>query len=304
MSTINPHWLTANEGRDYPISESASLIDDLGARLPSDVLCDMRLLFPNSICQYAYLGSLTVSPTIVTLTILGTSDVPDYPANAPAPTAVSTVLPLATLSLLKPIEPHRPVPLVAYRGRVAGWVVFGYGANSRTDVRCRFSTAAQSLIASKAAIAIRTNRVRTVSAVDDQVNRLFGFVRLRGSSPIEIVSGVRNVDGADRTVGIIRLKQEADSNVLETFAGPCGKRPESDNCARPPLETINGIQPNCSGQIDIRLSGDLRPYPVLDSTSGVVLATAVGLDATCNTYQTEPDGSGNLPNDYDNLCEE
>src|SRR6188768_1764444 len=110
----NHDWYNKNEARSWPLDDSATLVDDLGRFLPSDILADLHLWFPDYVGPRAFVSAVTVSPTLVTLVILGSA------AGSPA---------IATVSLIQPVVPYRQYALEPKLGGAGGWVVFG----SRVD---------------------------------------------------------------------------------------------------------------------------------------------------------------------------
>ena len=69
MAIRNNDWYNLNEQRDYPVDDKASTLDDSGNRLPSALITDMRLRWPESLGQYAYVSAASVTPSIVTVMI-------------------------------------------------------------------------------------------------------------------------------------------------------------------------------------------------------------------------------------------
>ena len=70
MATRNPGWHNHNSIRDYPFDGSASLLDNAGTRLPVDILAGLKLMVPEDIGRYVYVGGLTVTANVCTIVLL------------------------------------------------------------------------------------------------------------------------------------------------------------------------------------------------------------------------------------------
>ena len=114
MAIRNQNWYDHNSSRNYPLDDLATAVDDSGQRLPSHFLADLYLKFPIVAGRIAYLGGITVGPGIVTAVILA-ADGPDS----------KTGIPLAAVSLPRPVTPWRQYALDPLYPGVGGWIVFG-----------------------------------------------------------------------------------------------------------------------------------------------------------------------------------
>ena len=115
MPIRNQNWYDLNESRPFPVDDTATGMSDAGSRLPSDLIADLQLRFRDSAGRRAWFGAVTNTPSIVTVTILATDE---------ALTAGS-FMPLATISLPKPVVARRPYALDAQYPGAGGWIVFG-----------------------------------------------------------------------------------------------------------------------------------------------------------------------------------
>ena len=70
MAVVNQDWYNLNESRPYPLADNATTLDNEGDFLPSNIITDLRVRWPDWAGTYAFLGSVTVSPSIVTATVL------------------------------------------------------------------------------------------------------------------------------------------------------------------------------------------------------------------------------------------
>lgn len=281
---INQNWYTRNEGIDYPIDETASLLDNNGQRLPSDLIADLKLKFPNTLDPYPFLASVTVTSTLVTITI----------ETADALTGPTQFTPLAVASVRQPIVLGQHVPLQGQMPGVGGWVVFGRGAADRIPYQSRFDSPLQSLLTARAGhrycplpvTGLRDIRTRTL---------LTGVVRWCAEAPLKISKESRDIDDIERDVIVLRLIQDADLNpdVLHRFAGPCAGRPESKTCGdAQPIEFINSVGPDCNGQITLHFKNCVVAQ--IEDPIGALLDVETGLSEACLLPHL-PDENGVLP---------
>lgn len=301
MDAVNPHWYVMNESRQFPLSDDASGLGDDGVRLPTDVLADLHIRFPRTAAKWAYLSSLSVTAGLVSLTIVGSTTAPS-PADCEVDDEsidYAEILPLASLWLPKPIVLYRPYPLKALAGGVGGWVVFGEGVRRPDDYSGRFSSPSQAFLVDKAAKPYSIRQVESLRPLG-HYRPLTGVVQLQGGDVMEVVTGVRRIEGADRRAIILRIREDQTDVDLEDLAGECGRRPESDNCLRTPLERINNVGPDCDGEITIQFGGCVslrQASPVC----GAVVSCNQSMDDVCGPPRGADD-DGNLPNDYDDEC--
>ena len=288
----NLEWYELNEQRSWPLGDQASLIDDNGERLPHQLLADINVWFPNILGDYVFLGAITVGPSIATITLLGTG------AGTP---------PVAAVSVSGDIEPYVHYALEPLYPGVGGWVVFGSGLKERVTRSYRFSTQEQSILIPHVARKYAPALMPTIGSLNS-ITALSGIVRLKGGDDIEIVKESREINDIVRDVAVIRLKSKPEidtgENLLEKYAGPCGQRPESNNCGgTPPIEFINSVTPDCCGNITIEFRGCANVIFVQNESCSVAVGCQLGLGDACVTPDRLPDDDGNLPNTYDNPCD-
>lgn len=285
MGTINQHWYSLNEGIAYPVDEAATAIDDAGNRLPSAILVDLSLRWPVDLGRYAFLSSVTVSPGAVTVTIQA-NDALD--GSGP-------FQPLAVLTVARPVDQGRLYTLQPQLPGVGGWVAFGGGTEDR-PYSGRFAAPTQSLLTSRAARSYVAPPVTGIRAMGAAVP-LTGLVRLRASGPLAIGHEERDIEGVLRNCIVIRLVDDSGgtgTSVFESFAGPCGGRPESGSCGDPqPIEFIDSVGPDCDGTITVQLAGCAAPIPG-DEDGLVAVACALGLGDACPPLRI-PTSAGDLP---------
>lgn len=291
MAIRNQSWYNLNSSRDYPVDETASSLSDKSERVPSDIITDIRVRWPDALGDYAFLGSVAVTPGAVTATVLAAVDLANTP-DSYTPIAVITV-PLSELTVGKQYA------LEAMYPGAFGYIVFGSGGTA-APWSGSFSSPNQSLLTPKSARPYATLPVTSMSRLYDDAP-LTGIVRLAADSPLEIVSGTREIGGIDRDAIIIRLEADtaeslAGTTPFEDFAGRCGKRPDSSNCGDPvPIETINSVGPNCSGVICLEFKGCAVVGKNTDDCA-IVVDCGLGLSDTCAAPYL-PDSDGVLPSE-------
>lgn len=332
MPVRNQDFYDLNESRPYPVSDEATAVDDSGNKLPSRLIADLHLAFPQAAGRRAMLGGVTVTKKIATVTILAT-DMPLSP---------SSFVPLAAISLSKPIDAHRMYPLEALYPGAGGWIVFGSAAADRGDAAeeytGKFLTPAQSILLPSTAKAYEDLPVSSLSRLGN-ATPLTGLVTLRAGNDIEIVKECREVPANPppeaapdcdpnisqlRDVIVIRLAEtppgtDNPRNLFDAYRGPCGARPESQNCGDPaPIEFLASVPPDCCGNIDVRFRGcaslsevvevatvdpDTEMVLATQTTCGVVVDCSLSLLEACVTPDRLPTIDGVLPNQVDDLCE-
>jgi hypothetical protein len=287
MPLRNPQWYDLNESRPWPIADQALLTDDDGTFLPNDILADLQLRFPDTHGDLAYIGSISVSPTLGSVVLMS-----------------DTGVVLAAASVASPIAGQH-YPLDAIQGGVAGWIVFGTGVDDATETRSwRFSTYAQSSLMPHVARRYLTTTRMTLAGKTGVLGGSTGVVRLSGGDDMEIVKESREINGVVRDVGVVRLRRAYDetseNNVLAKYRGECGNRAESGDCGTP-IQFINSVTPDCCGNIVIEFRGCSEVQKILGEC-GVVINCDFGLGEACIASDRLPDADGVLPNEYDDQC--
>jgi hypothetical protein len=294
MAAINPDWYAGNATRAYPLDDAATARDDAGLELPPQVLVDCRVRFPLALGRYAYVGGLTVGPNIVTAVLLAADNTARPPAGTPAG---GSGTPLGAVSLPTPVVPFRHYPIRPMADGVGGWLVFGPGIDE--PYSGRFTAPIQSLLLPRVASAYSPLPVPTLGklGVDPP---LAGVIQLLGATDLEVVQDTREIGGAIVDVIILRLVDSLNRNVFGLYAGPCAGRPESGTCTRPAVESINGVMPDCAGDLTLEFRG-AQPLAFAGG-GGIALDLALGMAETCTGQDYLPDGEGNLPGDYEGEC--
>lgn len=271
---VDHNYYNLNELRRYPLDDASTGTDDAGTRINDAIIADCRIRWPSHLGTYAFVSGLTVTPKLVTLVILAADGVQ----------TTEGFTPLAAVTISGEVVIGRPYPLRPLVDGVGGWVVFGSGVREATTLR--FATPAQGLLAPKAARAYQLLPIDTLGKVG-RSRALTGLVTIKGGNDISVVKEPVRVGDATRDALVIRLKQEPGApNVLQKYLGPCDGRPESGTCGRPGVEYVNGVQPDCDGNLTIRIIG--AETGQFDSCGGLVVDHDVNLDDVCNAATRSP----------------
>jgi hypothetical protein len=309
------NWYNLNSTRRYPIDTAATGEGDNGENLPDDVLLDCYLRFPNTAGNYAYVGSVHSTPQLVSLTFIGSPEpavtplpCPDVSISisssssssssvsssssssssspvlgelAPAPVPLDSVVPLAVLSLpranLVPNQQYMVEPLIA---GVGGWVVFGVGLENQSFM-ARFSSVQQTMLMPRVCQAYKPLPVPSMSKLYHP--GLQDKVTIAGAGDVEVVSEQRTIEGITQDALIVRLRATPDGEeeILSQFVGPCGGRPESGTCSKLAIETINTVEPDCSGNLVIDWTGTCVEVGTDDTNEGQIIDFCIGLSSAC-----------------------
>ncbi len=272
MSVRGNNWYNLQSTRRYPLDDRATGTGDDGTRIKDDVLVDCQLRFPNIYGQYAYVSGLTITDRLVTVTILAAS----------SPEATSGFVPLAAVSLVKPVTRHIYYPVTPLQPGVGGFLVFG---DVEERLALRMSTPQQGLLLPKCAAAYNPFPIPTLRKLG-RVDGLAGLVKILAGPDIAVSREIHEINGESHAALVFRLTQSiATRNVLEVYRGPCDNRPESGTCDKEGIEFINGVGPDCSGNLDIVFVG-LTPAPYTTcapdaQAAGVTLDQSIGIDEVC-----------------------
>lgn len=278
-NTVFTGWLNRNETRKYPLHVDATKESSDGTVLPDGVLADMQLLVPQSAGNHVFVSSLSITPGLVSLTILACEEDPAGSSSA----TVGDFVPLAAISVPRPIEIYRNYAFDSLYPGVNGWVAFGSDVDEISEAYYRFEEPIDGLLNPKAARVYRDYPVQSIGKSNRTVE-LTGLVELIGSASVEIEKAVRTIDGRRREVVTLGLALGDDpKTVLHTFAGDCGGRPDDRTCpSGRPLRTINGVTPDCNGNIDIIVSGVGATMVRIEN--GIIVDLPIGLDDICTPF--------------------
>lgn len=304
MAIRNQNWYDLQATRRYPLDETSTGEDDNGATIRDDILVDCHLRFPSTLGQYAFVQGLTVAPNLVTVV---------FGAVATPTSSESTIL--ASVTVPRPVASNVHYDITGVFPGVAGWLVFGPGID--TPFVGRYSTPQQSLLSPRCARAYRPLPVPTLGK-ENLATALEGIVKFTGQAPVTATYEVRTIDNVEAPAIVFRLEGDVQgTNALSYFLGPCGQRPESGTCPKPPIETINGVAPDCNGNINLELDG-FDGYPMWENIQrpnqssvawtcdGIDIITDTGLSEACNQgvsksrkrYSDDCNPSGSLDDAY------
>ena len=297
---VTPSWYNLNSARRYPLDGAATGEDDSGQSLPHDILVDCNFQLPRSVGQYVFVSAVHSTESLVSLVFLA-SDGPISTACSSTTPSASTTTPIAVVNVPRAsLVPNRQIPIEPLYPGVGGWVVLGK-CRSKLPYLGRFSSPQQSLLLPRVAKWYDDFPIPDVGKLH-YGTALTGLVLLRAGNDIEIAKETRHVGGADREVIAIRLANISGRVLLEEYAGPCGKRPESGNCLKPAIEAINTVTPDCNGNINIEFDTACLESAIAQTGQGIVLDYCLGLADACVKEDRLPK-DGKLPNEYDDLCE-
>jgi len=291
MAIRNQSWYNLNSTRDYPLADAVTATSDGNQRLPQDIVVDLRVRWPDLLGKYAFLGSVAVTKGAVTATVLVSDDLGNSSAS---------YTPIASISVpLTKLDVNRQYALEPMYPAVFGYITFGSGVAE--EWTGNFSAPTQSLLTSRSARPYASLPVSSLGRLYD-ATPLTGVVKLSAESPLEIVKATRIIGGISRECAVIRLRTDTTSatlntdNPFETYAGDCGKRPESLNCGDPkPIQTINAVAPDCDGVICLNFKGCAIVGKNTDDCS-VVVDCGIGLSETCDPPMI-PTLAGILPSE-------
>ena len=269
----NHNYYNLQELRGFPLSDSATGVGTNGEFLPADLLVDCQLRFPSTAGRFAFLGGVTVNARIVTLVILA----------ADSPTAASGFTPLASLTVLQSsLTQGRHYAVTPLYPGVGGWLVFGPGVAKRFVGR--FSSPQQSLLAIHCAKSYQGIPVTSLGK-SGMATALTGLVTISGGTDIEAVKEQVEIGGEVRDALVLRLKASAvGDNVLAKYLPVCGGRPESRTCPEVGIEFVNGVRPDCDGNLQIDFS-NLTVAPFEDCGGGTVIEHPMSFDDVCGVAE-------------------
>lgn len=303
MALFNNNWFNLNSTRRYPLEDSATGESDAGVDFPNDIIVDIRLRFPDSLCRYCSLSGVNISKSIVTVTIVGHSNFPE--AGSSSSYGSQGFYPVAVISLPKPVISGIPYRLSNFSDGVSGWIVFGEGVENTFSAR--FSESSQALISVKAAASYREHPVKSINILNSNVS-LTGDVLLKSSGDLSVTIENRTIRGVGvRKCVVFSLNSEGSlENLYQKYLGKCEIRPESESCNKVSVEYINNIAPDCDGNINLSFSGNgLVGQKIINSSNilGMAVELPLGMAEACTKNDYLPDNDGKLPNEYVDECE-
>lgn len=293
MPVRNQNWYDLQEGRRYPLDDRGTGVDDTGKLIRDNILVDCHIKFPAEYGNYPYVSGLTVTGAIVTVVI----------SAAETEEGDNSKI-LCAISVPKPITLSRNYAVTPIATGVAGWVAFGSGCAE--NFSGKYSAPKQTLIALRNARPYRQMPVQSLGKFG-LPDALQDIININAAAPVVAEYTAVEIEGKQTKAVIFSLRGQFDDTEdqpLREFLGPCGARPESGTCPKEPILTINGIKPDCSGNIDINVGEGLATY-LFENCGGLGISFGIGLSTFCPKEQINPDCSrtGGNPIGGADLCE-
>ena len=283
MSIRNQNWYNLQSTRSYPLDESSTAVDDTGAFIRDDILVDCHIRFSSDLGQHLYLQGLTVSAGLITA-VFGV-----------ATTLNSAGSTIASVTVTRPGNAYTNYSIVPLVAGVSGWVVFGPGID--TPFVGRYTSPTQALINPRCGRTYRPLPVPSIGKIN-LATALQGVVAITGTAPVIAEYKLVQYDGAAMRAIVFRLDdaQLTDTyNPLKQFLPLCANRPESGTCYKQPITSINGIAPDCNGNITIASDSGITINPFHDC-GGVDMTTTRSLAEACVALQPK------RPTEYEDNC--
>lgn len=294
MGAVFVEWLNANEQRNYPLHDLVDRKASDGRILPNDIIVDAHIWLPKSAGDKIFVSSVSVSPKLITMTFAATLFNPFCSSSIPSPGFV----PLAVLRVSRPHVTFKNYQLEAIYPGTGGWVTLGSCDDLAGNYSLAFDGPDATLMLDRTVHAFNDLPVLSVGKLG-VLPKLTGTVKLTGvPGQIKTFSIDKVIDGVTRRVAAIGLdKTTTLVDNLTKFAGDCGHRPQVNNCNLAPIVRINGITPDCDGNINIKFAGDIVVGAV--QPGGIILDHPIGLAQVCATKA----GFNPLPGEnHDKYC--
>lgn len=297
MSAVtNNNWYNLNSTRKYPLDDGCTGVDDAGNFFPATAIEDINISLKKSLGVGVMVSSFSATKSLVSVTFLGYNHPINHSLYDTPPTPLS-FMPLAVLTLKKPVRKGTPYAITPLVSGIAGWVVFGEGIDK--TINCKFTSPSQSSLAPKVCRYYNDFPVTSVGKVQS-ADKLTGLIKLVGGRDVSITKEFRNIQGEEKQSVVFSLLENTTNNVFTDYSGPCGGRPESGTCGRLPIEYLNTVQPDCNGNININFVS-----PFLSASGGIgrfSLEYPVGLNEACTRADRLPNSDGKLPGEYTDFC--
>jgi len=282
MAVVFADWMNRNEVRNYPLHDQATKQSTDGTVMPDGLIADLSIMLPESAGRFIYVSSAAVTPGLVSLTFLATDRDPLLPeeSSSSSPSESSAALvPIASITAAKPVTIYKHYAIEALYPGVAGWVAFGSDVDEISE-SYRFAEPLDGLLCSKAVRAYRDLPVASLGKTG-RLTTLTGLIQLQNAGDVLIGKGVRTINGRRKEVITIGLNlADAAAATLRKYAGDCGPRPEDKTCPQgKPFVQINGVVPDCYGNIDIVFDG--LSASQVGVPDGQMVDLPIGLDDVC-----------------------
>jgi hypothetical protein len=266
---INQNWLNSHASRKYPLDDAATGIDDTGLLLPDDIILDLHIAWPATYGDFAFIGGITITESLVSVIIMAASAVDSAAAFTP----------LGAVTIRKPATGGLQQPIAAMVPGVGGFVLFG---DTAEHTALRFSTVSQSRLTSKTARPYAALPVQTIGRYSRR-DTLSGIVKLVAGPGLQISAETVLLNGEPTAAIMLQLQENTTNTAFQQYIGACGSRPESNSCDAPGIQTIGGVAPDCDGNLNIVFQqlvvGNMPECTSL--AAGFVIDQGIGLAAVC-----------------------
>lgn len=217
MNTSYIQWCNENEGRKFPIAETATAVSSAGQMLPSDIIADLQLMVPPTYTN------VRVSAVWVTRDMTSIAIVADEGPLAFAICLRAGYRPYTAVAL-------QPMPGVA---NVSGHVVFGaYRFVSRQH--WLFDNAGQSGLDISAMKLVAPLPVTSMRKLGDASNEFVDqLVTLLGGGNSKVYA-----HETDEQTIVVEI---TPASARSAFLGPCFKSAERGDCPVPAVRKINNV---------------------------------------------------------------
>jgi hypothetical protein len=286
MPIRNANWYDLQSTRRYPLHDRSTGVDNDGQLIRDNIIVDCNIKYPSTYGDVAFIQSITVSPGIVTV-IIAAAD------NEQATTSTA----IAAVTVAKPIQLSKNYPVQPLVAGVAGWFVFGDGVIE--NFTGRYATPIQTLLIPQNARAYRALPVTSIKKSNVSTS-LTGLVSIEVAAPI--VANLTDVEIAGKPTRALVFSLDGNItdvayNPLSYFLGPCAQRPESGTCPNTPIESINGVAPDCNGNIQLKVAADapdgpLSIYP-FKNCGGLGIHLNIDLPEICGPRKYDPPREAN-----------
>ncbi len=283
LDSLKLGWLSRNSGRKFPLDDTTTAVSDKGVRLEDDVITDLKISWPESLGQYAFVSFVSVTSRLVSIGI----------TVSQSATAAVNCVPIANMVVNKTAAGRSVQRLSPMQAGVAGFVTFG---DTSSELNLTFSSPQQSRLSPSAGSAYPTGGVSSLS-VPGAV-KLTGNITLIAGNDISIRHTTLETDGGAPvgTAIVIGLNQpSAGNNTLSKYVGDCARRPENGDCPTgnslaPAIQTINGISASCDRNIRLVFEGGVASQGT-DTSYGInslVVNHPHTLEAICASKNRNP----------------
>jgi len=280
MSVRNQNWYNLQSTRRYPLDDASTGEDDNGKTIKDNILVDCHIRAPRSYGAYFYVQGLHISDSLITI-VVGAAETLTSTDNTT----------ICAVSLLKPQAEFVNIPVTPMQAGVTGWIAFGSGI--REPFSAAYATAKQALIAPRCGRPYDDLPIRSLGKYNLS-SALSGIVNITAAAPITatyhdnyVVPKYNPETGETNSKAVKAIvfsgqAPTADFNPYSYFLSTCGQRPETGTCHKNPIETINGVSPDCeTGNININFSSGLTGRMFKDC-GGIDITTELGLSAACD----------------------